>query len=182
MKTRELTVVALFAAIIVVLAAIPPIPLPFSPVPITLQTLGVFLCAALLGAKLGALSVLIYVLLGALGLPVFSGGAGGIGVIAGPTGGYLIGFIIGAFASGYLIEKSKEKHLVYDVGAMLIGLAFIYLIGTVHLAVNLDIDFVKALKIGSLPYIPLDLIKMGIAVALARPVRRRLKVQLNGAQ
>lgn len=174
MKTKDMTLVALFAAIIVVLAAIPPIPLPFSPVPITLQPLGVFLCAALLGSKLGGLSVLIYVLLGAMGLPVFSGGAGGIGVLLGPTGGYLIGFVIGAFVIGLLMEKGPFRGIVRDIFAMAVGLIVIYGLGTLQLAFVTGMPLAKALAVGSLPYIPLDIVKMGMALALARPVKKRL--------
>lgn len=174
MKTKQMTLVALFAAIIVVLAAIPPIPLPFSPVPITLQPLGVFLCAALLGSKLGGLSVFVYVLLGAIGLPVFSGAAAGIGVLLGPTGGYLIGFVIGAYVIGLLMEKGPFTGLFKDVFAMAMGLLLIYGIGTLQLAFVTGMPLTKALAVGSLPYIPLDIVKMGMALALARPVKKRI--------
>lgn len=178
MKTKHMTLVALFAAIIVVLAAIPAIPLPFSPVPITLQPLGVFLCAALLGSKLGGLSVLIYVLLGAIGLPVFSSGAAGIGVILGPTGGYLIGFVIGAFVIGFLMEKGPFTGLVRDIFAMAVGLTVIYGLGTLQLSIVTDMPLTKALAVGSLPYIPLDIVKMGLALALARPIKKRVALSI----
>lgn len=176
MKIKDMILVALFAAIIVVLAIIPPIPVPFSPVPITLQTLGVFLAATMLGSKLGSLAVLIYVLLGTFGLPVFAGGASGFGVLVGPTGGYLIGFIIGAFVIGFLMEKSPFKGIVRDVVSMVCGLVVIYVIGTIWLSVVTEMPLQKALLVGSLPYIPLDIVKLTLAVLLAKPVKQRILI------
>lgn len=176
MKIKDMILVALFAAIIVVLAIIPPIPVPFSPVPITLQTLGVFLAATMLGSKLGSLAVLIYVLLGTFGLPVFAGGASGFGVLVGPTGGYLIGFIIGAFVIGFLMEKGPFKGIVRDVVSMVCGLVVIYVIGTIWLSVVTEMPLQKALLVGSLPYIPLDIVKLTLAVLLAKPVKQRILI------
>ena len=87
MKTKSMILVALFAAITSVLALLPAIPLPFSPVPITFQVIGIFLAGAILGPRLGFLSQLVYLLLGSIGLPVFAGGSAGFSVILGPTGG-----------------------------------------------------------------------------------------------
>lgn len=178
MKTKSMILVALFAAITCVLALLPAIPLPFSPVPITFQVLGVFLAGAILGPRLGFLSQLIYLLLGCIGLPVFAGGTGGFSVILGPTGGYLIGFPIAAFISGLLIEYGEEKKmdskLAYAI-ALIAGLLAIYCIGTIQLSKVLDISISKAFLIGSLPYIPLDALKIVIAFIIAAPTRARLK-------
>lgn len=175
MKTKDLTLIGLFAALTVVLAWIPAIPVPFSPVPITFQTLGVFLSAAMLGGKRGGTAILVYVLLGALGLPVFAGGAGGFGVILGPTGGYLIGFVLGAYWIGFVLDKTPSPQLKHYALAFGSGLTLIYVIGTIQLSFVLNLPLLTALKVGSLPYIPLDIVKAILAITVATPVRVRLK-------
>jgi len=178
MKTQSMILVAIFAALTSVLALLPAIPLPFSPVPITFQVLGVFLAGSILGRKLGALSLLVYLLLGSIGLPVFAGGNAGFSTLLGPTGGYLIGFPIAAFFCGWLIElgdaQKIKKNLAYAL-SILTGILSIYLIGTVQLSVVLGISLQKAFMIGSLPYIPIDLIKIVIAFMIAIPTRSRLR-------
>lgn len=96
---------SLFAAIVGVLAIFPPIPVPFIPVPIVVQTLGIMLAGGILGAKRGGLSVLLFVFLVAVGVPLLTGGRGGLGVLIGPTGGYIISWPIAAWIIGYLTEK-----------------------------------------------------------------------------
>ncbi len=178
MKTKSMILVALFAAITSVLALLPAIPLPFSPVPITFQVLGVFLAGAILGPRLGFLSQLVYLLIGSIGLPVFAGGAAGFSVILGPTGGYLIGFPIAAFICGLLIQlgdaKKIESKLAY-IAALIAGMMAIYCIGTIQLSLILGLTLSKAFMIGSLPYMPLDALKVIIAFAIAAPTRARLK-------
>ncbi len=110
LKTKGMVLCALFAALTGVGALIA-IPLPFTPVPITLQTFFIFLAGALLGKYLGALSQLIYLLLGVVGLPVFAKGSSGIGALLGPSGGYLVGFIPAAFLVGYLLERREKPPL-----------------------------------------------------------------------
>ncbi|HAS73420.1 MAG TPA: biotin transporter BioY [Clostridiales bacterium UBA8960] len=178
MKTKSMILTALFASITAVMALLPAIPLPFSPVPITFQVLGVFLAGAILGSKLGFLSQVVYLCLGAIGLPVFAGGSGGFSVIIGPTGGYLIGFTIAAFIIGWLIEAGElnkiDKKVAYFL-AFFAGIASIYVIGTLQLAYVLNLDLMKAFSIGSLPYLPLDALKIIIAFMIAIPTRSRLK-------
>lgn len=178
MKTKSMILIALFASITAVLALLPAIPLPFSPVPITFQVLGVFLAGAILGAKLGFLSQLVYICIGAIGVPVFAGGAGGFSILVGPTGGYLIGFSIAAFVCGWFIEAAETKKidakLAYAL-AFLGGLASIYVLGTLQLAFVLDMALPKAFSIGSLPYLPLDALKIIVAFMVAIPTRARLK-------
>ena len=106
---KKMAFASLFAALIAVGAYIK-IPIPFSPVPITLQVFFIFLAGAMLGARWGTLSVIVYLLLGIVGLPVFSGGASGLGVLLGPTGGYLIGFVVAAFLVGTLCEKKGTSN------------------------------------------------------------------------
>ena len=126
LSLRGMAYSAMFGAITAIGAYIV-IPLPL--VPITLQTFFVSLAAALLGGALGALSQVVYVLIGVLGLPVFAGGKGGFGVLMGPTGGYLAGFIVGAYIIGKLIEMKKNPGFVWMVSAMLIGHVALYTLG-----------------------------------------------------
>ncbi len=102
MNTRDLVLIALFAAIIVVLGLIPPITLGFIPVPITAQSMGVMLAGCILGAKRGAFAFLLFILLVAIGLPVLSGGRGGLAVFAGPSGGFILGWVVAAFVTGLI--------------------------------------------------------------------------------
>ena len=178
MKTQSMILVALFAALTSVLALLPAIPLPFSPVPITFQVLGVFLAGVILGGKLGALSLIVYLLIGGLGLPVFAGGSAGFSVLLGPTGGYLIGFPIAAFLCGTLIELGESKKISMKLAyglSILSGITSIYTLGTIQLSVVLGLGLQKAFLVGSLPYIPLDLLKICIAFLIAIPTRSRLK-------
>lgn len=178
MKTKSMILVALFASITAVLALLPAIPLPFSPVPITFQVLGVFLAGAILGSKLGFLSQIVYLCLGAIGMPIFAGGSGGFSILVGPTGGYLIGFTIAAFIIGWFVEASELDKIDSKVAyflAFFAGIASIYAIGTLQLAFVLNMDLTKAFSVGSLPYIPLDALKIIIAFMIAIPTRSRLK-------
>jgi biotin transport system substrate-specific component len=160
-KTKYLILTGLFAALTAIGAYIY-IPLPISPVPITLQMFFTFMAGGLLGKKYGFFSQLIYVLIGAIGLPVFAGGAGGIGILFGPTGGYVLGFM----AAGYIAGMSKDKYfskIIY----MLLGLVVIYLLGTVRLMYVVQVDFIKALTMGVTPFIIGDLIKVALAAYLS---------------
>src|SRR3972149_2239077 len=119
---------ALFAALT---AAVSPfkIPLGFTPVPITLQTLMVLLSGAMLGPYYGALAMILYILVGALGLPVFAGGGSGIGALLGPTGGYLFSYFIAAFAIGKILQLRKSPRAIDYVVAMVVGTLIIYVLG-----------------------------------------------------
>jgi biotin transport system substrate-specific component len=164
-QTSTLVKVALLAALTAIGAWIV-IPLPFTEVPVTLQVFFVLLAGALLGPLFGALSQIIYLLLGILGLPVFAGGASGIGVIAGPTGGYLIGFILAAFFIGLLIQFLGRKFYWYLL-AMLLGILIIYILGVLQLACINQLSLVKAILIGAAPFIAVDIIKAVLAALLA---------------
>ena len=129
MTTRDIVLVALFAAIIIVLGLLPPLTLGFIPVPITAQSLGVMLAGCILGAKRGAAAVLLVVLLVAIGLPVLSGGRGGLAVFAGPTAGYLIGWVFGAFVTGLIAYDADSRVCLYVmVGwAVALGIGWLFL-------------------------------------------------------
>ncbi len=144
-------------------------------VPITFQVLLVLLTALILGPHKGAFSILIYVLLGAVGLPVFAGGQAGIGVILGPTGGYLIGFIVAAFIVGYIAKINSSNNLITLFMASIVGLLIIYVLGTIQFALVMKMSALKAITMAVLPYIPLDLVKVVIASSVAVAVLARLE-------
>lgn len=159
---KKMALASLFAALIAVGAYIK-IPIPFSPVPITLQVFFIFLAGAMLGARWGTLSVIVYLLLGIIGLPVFSGGTSGLGILLGPTGGYLIGFALAAFLIGILSEKKGTSSILLNAAFMLAGLCAIYVVGTSYLAYAANISIENAIKLGILPFLPADLLKVAIA-------------------
>ena len=140
------------------------VPLPFSPVPVTGQTLAVLLTGALLGRVRGTLSVLVYLAQGISGLPVFAGGMGGVLHLVGPTGGYLIGFVPAAFLTGLLAERGWDRGVGPAFAAMLVGNAAIYACGLPWLAQFLGPQ--RVLALGLAPFLPGDLMKLGIAAAL----------------
>jgi biotin transport system substrate-specific component len=146
------------------------IPLPFTPVPITGQTFGVLLTGALLGSRYGTLVVISYVVQGLTGLPVFAGLKGGIAVLFGPTGGYILGFIPAAFVVGWLLEKGWYKNLVLTIIAFALGNVIIYAFGLPWLAFFVGWD--KVLQMGLLPFLPGDLLKMILAVLVIRSVSK----------
>jgi len=140
-------------------------PLPFSPVPITGQTLAVLLLGILLGSRIGVLSVIIYLLEGFAGLPVFAAGSTGPLYLLGPTGGYLIGFIPAVFLVGYLFEKGWHKNIYSIVATMVLGTAVIYIFGVSWLAFSAGLQ--KALIIGFYPYLPGAAVKITLASLIA---------------
>jgi biotin transport system substrate-specific component len=149
------------------------IPLPFTGVPITFATLVICLSALLLGMKAGTLSCAIYLLIGLTGVPVFSGFTGGLGKIGGPTGGYLMAFLLLAAICGFAAERWPGRRVPYLIG-MIIGMAVTYAIGTVWLAWQLGITFVAALPLGVIPFLPGDAFKMVVVIVLGFQLRERL--------
>lgn len=158
-----------------VICIISPFALPtvISPVPLTLGTLAIYLCLFALGLKKGFISVILYLVLGLIGLPVFAGFSGGMGSLFGPTGGYLVGYLFLAFIAGLFINRRKNKWYLYLLG-MLLGTAACYLFGTFWLAYQMQLTFFEAFTLGVLPYIPADLIKMIAALLLGLPLRKAL--------
>jgi biotin transport system substrate-specific component len=145
-------------SVLIALFANVAIPLPFSPVPIALQGHVCLLLGALLGSRLVAITVLTYLLQGALGLPVFALGKAGFPILLGPTGGYLIGYVLGAWLTGYLIERSGSKSLQQAMLAMAIGNLAIYLCGLSQLSLFVGIE--RVFFIGMLPFIIGDCLKL----------------------
>jgi biotin transport system substrate-specific component len=163
--------VAVGAALISLAARIE-IPLPFSPVPVTGQTFAVLVIGAALGARLGALTVAVYVLEGILGLPVFAGGAAGIARLTGPTGGYLVGFVAAAAIVGWAAERGWTRTIALTLVAMVIAEIAIYLFGLAWLS-RFPLP-VGVLEAGLVPFIAGDLYKMALAVAVLPPITRAM--------
>lgn len=149
------------------------IPLWFTPVPITGQTLMVLLSGAALGSRLGAASQGLYVGLGAIGLPFYSGGDGGWEAATGATAGYLVGFIVAAFVVGRLAERRQDRAVATALPAFLAGSVVIYLFGVSWLMIDLEIGAIRALELGMVPFVTGDLIKIAIA-GLALPAAWRM--------
>jgi biotin transport system substrate-specific component len=160
---KEFTGVIIFSLLTAVGAWIE-IPLPFTPVPITLQTLFVTLAGAWLGAKKGAMSQIVYLFYGICGLPVFAGGASSIAQFLGPSGGYLIGFPVAAFVTGLLI--SRDRGFYWNLGACILGSLPILLIGSVQLSILTGGNMAEAFKLGFIPFLAGDFIKCVFAAAV----------------
>lgn len=165
-RTRQITLIGFMAAILCIIGPLS-IPLPFSPVPISLTNFVVFFAIYLLGIKNGTICFLVYLCLGIAGLPVFSGFSGGLNKLAGSTGGYLIGFIFLALIQGLLMKLFPGKNTAAVFG-MIVGMAVCYLFGTVWLSMQMELTFGSAAAIGVLPYLPGDGIKI-ILAAIAGP-------------
>jgi biotin transport system substrate-specific component len=149
--------------------------IPLPPVPITLQTFVLFMAGALLGGRLGALSQVVYVLLGVMGLPVFAGGKAGLGVLFGPTGGYLLGFVAGAFVVGSLISMRRRPGLAWHFCAMAAGTLVIYLFGVIQLSLVAKLTLSKSVAVGVVPFIVGDVFKIVAAGVLSIKIREKIK-------
>ncbi|WP_374833146.1 biotin transporter BioY [Paenochrobactrum pullorum] len=173
MQTKSLVMIALFTAIIVVLGFIPPIMLAFIPVPIHAQSLGVLLAGVALGARGGTLSVLLLIALVAIGLPVLSGGRGGLAVFFSPTAGYLIGFLPAAFLTGWIAGKitltSKSNWQIFAglMAAATVGVIIDHVFGVAWLIAYTGLSPRDAV-IGDLIFVPGDLIKAAIAAYIGQ--------------
>lgn len=171
MRIDHLIYVSMFAAITGVLGLLPPIPLAFTPVPITMQTLGVMLAGSLLGPHFGpkyaALSQMLFLLLVMAGLPLLSGGRGGLGAFFTPSAGFLLGWVVGAYVIGYLCQRMKKttvlKMLLVNITG---GIFAIYLIAVPIQAMIMQIPVSKAVIL-SLPFLPGDCLKVTAASLIA---------------
>ena len=169
-KTAEMTKMALMVAMNCVSAYII-IPLPFSLSPLALQTLIVNLTGYVLNAKQAFMTMLVYLLVGLAGVPVFTGGSAGPGKLFGPTGGYIIGFLFTAvFLAYFRGEKYSFKR--YALLGCVIGIPLIYVFGVVQLKLVTGMGWDKAIMTGALPFIPLDIVKCLAATVIAGPINR----------
>ena len=170
-ETKTMTKVAVMTALLCILG---PLVIPIGPVPLSLATFGILLAAYILGPVQGAGAVLLYIAMGAIGLPVFSGFQAGFAKIAGPTGGYLLGYFFLALIAGWFIFKYYDIIIMQFIG-MILGTAVLYAFGTAWLAHVTGMSFTEALAAGVLPFIPGDVIKMVLAAFIGRAVNTRLK-------
>ncbi|MGE5579132.1 MAG: biotin transporter BioY [Bacillota bacterium] len=167
-EIRNLTIASLLAALTAVLSMVA-IPLPGSPVPLTGQTLGVMLAGALLGPWWGSASMLAYLGIGFLGFPVFSGGKAGFATLAGPTGGYLLGFVLGAWATGALSRYMRGRY--YALACTVGGVVVVHVLGTVWLASQTGRTWQEAFFLGSAPFLAGDMVKVVLASFLCSRLR-----------
>ncbi len=178
MKTKTITTIALFTALLCIIAPTT-IPIPISPVPLSLATFVIYFSSNILGYKKGLLCCLIYFIIGLAGVPVFSGFSGGISKLAGPTGGYLIGYFFIAFFTGFFAEKFSYSLVMQFIG-MVIGTVFLDFFGTMWLASLTHTTFLQAAVSAVLPFLLGDIAKMVVAIVLA-PLTKKymIKAQLS---
>lgn len=168
MNARAMCRVALMAALMCIAA---PITIPVGPIPVTLATLAVYMAGICMGAKEGTAAVAVYILLGAAGLPVFSGFSGGFQQLFGPTGGYFIGYLLCAAATGRMARKGRG----WTIAGLLLGTALCYIVGSAWFMVLTQTPLLGAASCCILPFLPGDALKMAAAYVVGIPVRRRLE-------
>ncbi|WP_313893214.1 biotin transporter BioY [Psychrobacillus sp.] len=169
-RLKMMVVAALFSAIIAIAAQIM---INIPPVPFTLMTIAVMLTATILGGKYGTLAVTVYVLMGIIGIPVFAGMKGGLGIVLGPTGGYILAIIPAAFLVGVYLEKFGYTK-VQAIAANIIAVFIILILGSIWLKFVADLPWVGAFKGGMLPFILPDLAKAVVAALIGIIIRNRL--------
>ena len=171
MNTSTQLRMTVYASLLAALTAVGAyLSIPIGPVPIILQNMFVLLSGLLLGSRWGLASVGVYILAGAFGLPVFAGGLGGISRIAGPTGGYLLGYLPAVYVIGLITEKLKIN-IVFDVIAMICGCIIIYVCGVTWLKVLTGMTWSKTLMVGMYPFVIGDVLKIAAAAAIAKGLR-----------
>lgn len=175
-KLYNLTLIGLMSAILCILAPFS-IAVPGTLVPISMGTFAVYLTSSVLGWKKGTLSVLIYLLLGMMGVPVFAGWTAGVQKLAGPTGGYLIGYLFIALLTGFFAERFSKKMTAYPIG-MVLGTIICYFFGTLWLSIQNSIGILETLSIAVIPFLPGDLLKIIGVTIIAFPVKKALKALL----
>ena len=168
MSVKTIAVIGVLTAVTCILA---PLSIPIGDVPISLTNLVIYFGLYILGTRRETVSYIVYLLIGLVGVPVFSGFTAGVGKLAGPTGGYLVGFILMALIVGFFVDHFPGKVALHIVG-MVLGLAICYIFGTVWLAGQLNMTFVAGLGVGVIPYLPGDAVKI-IFTALIGPKLRR---------
>lgn len=186
--SKEITLIALFTSLTIVFAIIPPVPMPLVPVPLTLQTLGVMLAGLVLGPRLALFAMALYLLIALVGFPVLPGGRSGLAVFAGPTGGFLVGFLPGAFVTGWMarrsahlaarsqIERSGAQVFAGNLTAAILGGALtVYVVGVPWLAMVTDTALSKAVLAVAI-FMPGDVIKALIAAFVATRLAQLMPV------
>ncbi|SEQ10038.1 biotin transport system substrate-specific component [Lachnospiraceae bacterium RM5] len=172
-KIRNIVAIGLMSAFLCVLGPVS-LTLPFTPVPISLTIFAIYMCIYLVGWKKSLASLLTYILLGTIGLPVFSGFSGGLAKVTGPTGGYIFGFIFICIISGYVITKHMNNYFLCAL-SMIAGTAICYMFGTLWLAYFAHMTLKAALYAGVIPFISADLVKIIVALIIGPAINKRIK-------
>lgn len=173
---KSLVTIALLAAVICVLGPLS-INIPISPVPISFTLIGIYLATFVLDKFKATIAVVLYILIGLVGAPVFSNFSGGPSKLAGPTGGYIIGFIFTAFICGLFIDRkydNKVKAVILYVVGMILGLVVCYAFGTIWFSISLEKTIAESLALAVIPYLPADAAKIAFAVIIGPQIRRAL--------
>ena len=173
-SAKEMTTMALLAALLCVSSYIS-IQLPFSLVPITAQTIIINITALLLKPKRASLTVIIWILLGVVGLPVFSGGKGGFGVLAGATGGYIIGYLAAVIVMSLI--KGRNNTFKRNLICVFIGIPIIYIFGAPWMMMVTGVGVKAAILTGVIPYLPGDVLKCILSVIIAKPLYKVVSVE-----
>ncbi len=176
-SVKDMALIGIMAAVCCILG---PLSIPIGAVPVSLQVVAVILSAYVLGAKKGTLAVVIYILLGFVGLPVFSGFSGGAGKLFGATGGYIVGFIFMCYISGIFIEKFGVNKVYMQAAGIVSGLLVLYAFGTLWFTfINTKgIGFMNALEICVYPFVAIDAVKAAVCIILGNPLRKAV-LRLN---
>ena len=169
-STKELILCSLFAAIIAILSQIS-IPLPFTTIPLTMQILAVSVTGLILGCKLSTISVLIYLLLGCIGIPVFAQFSGGVGILFGPTGGYLLGLPLMVYIIG--LAKDKSSYTIIIFLSLISGLIVVYIIGTLMFASITGNTIYQSILYCVAPFVLVDLIKLILAYIVGSTISEK---------
>lgn len=172
MKAKDITITALLAAVI---CALSPFTLPIGAVPVTLATLAVYFVSAVGGVKKGVAAVAIFIILGAAGVPVFSGFQGGFQKLIGPTGGFIAGYLPLALIVGLTVDKFPVKKAAYPI-SMLAGTVVLYLLGALWFARLTENSFSRALMLSVLPFVPVDVLKIAASSFLAYKLRNSARI------
>ena len=169
-STSTMAVVGLMAAVLCVLA---PFSIPVGMVPISLATFGLYLAVMILGRKKATIVCLMYLLIGFVGLPVFSGFSGGVAKLLGPTGGYFFGYLLLTWVAGYFVDKYPRKRELCVLG-LILGTAVCYLVGTAWLAMQTQTTLGAAVIVGVVPFLVGDMIKIVVAVWIGNVIRGQI--------
>ncbi len=175
-KLRMTAYSALFTALIIIGGYIS-IPIPISPIPIVLADFFVMMAGLFMGYKWGAGSVMLYVFLGFVGLPIFAGGKAGLSVIVGPTGGFVLGYLLMAFIIGFISTRGKAS-FVKNLAALIIGNISLYTVGILGLKISMDLSIGKAIAVGLFPFIIGIVIKVSALLLLAQILLPQFKQKI----
>lgn len=174
-KTKKLVVISVMTAVLCVVGPIT-VPIPFGPVPISLATLVMFFAVYVLGTKQAVSATALYLLIGAIGVPVFSGFSGGVSKFAGPTGGYLAGYLPMVLIAGVIVEKSarlRRGSALTAACGMAAGTVACYLLGTLWYCSSCNVAFDRALLVCVVPFLPADVVKIAVAAVFGPKLRER---------